>query len=65
MSIAVAEDDTSTAAQIAVRKELAPIGWHVPTDGEWATLTTFLDQQDPAGNVVAKMKEAGETPDRA
>jgi uncharacterized protein (TIGR02145 family) len=23
-------------------KILAPLGWHVPSDGEWTTLTTFL-----------------------
>ncbi len=39
-------------------KILAPIGWHVPTDAEWTTLTTFL-----GGNTVAggAMKETGTT----
>jgi uncharacterized protein (TIGR02145 family) len=35
---------------------LAPKGWHVPTDDEWITLTTFLGGSDKAG---CKMKETG------
>ena len=37
---------------------VCPIGWHVPTDAEWSTLTTFL-----GGEIVAygKLKETGET----
>jgi uncharacterized protein (TIGR02145 family) len=61
MGITVAEDATPTATQIAARKQLAPIGWHVPTDSEWSTLTTFLDLQDPMGNIGGKMKETGTT----
>jgi uncharacterized protein (TIGR02145 family) len=39
-------------------KILAPIGWHVPSDGEWTILTTFL-----GGNAVVggAMKEMGTT----
>jgi uncharacterized protein (TIGR02145 family) len=35
---------------------LAPVGYHIPTDAEWTTLTTFL-----GGDIVAggKMKETG------
>ena len=36
-------------------KILAPQGWHVPSDAEWTTLTTFLGEQ-VAG---AKMKSTG------
>jgi uncharacterized protein (TIGR02145 family) len=37
-------------------KTLAPEGWHVPTDVEWTTLTTYLGGIGVAGG---KMKEAG------
>lgn len=36
--------------------KLCPIGWHVPTDTEWTTLTTFLGGESVAGG---KMKETG------
>jgi uncharacterized protein (TIGR02145 family) len=36
--------------------KLAPKGWHIPSDAEWTTLTTFLGGNATAGN---KMKEAG------
>jgi uncharacterized protein (TIGR02145 family) len=37
-------------------KILAPTGWHVPSDAEWTTLTTFLGGDSVAGR---KMKESG------
>jgi uncharacterized protein (TIGR02145 family) len=37
-------------------KNVCPTGWHVPTDGEWTTLTTYLGGEGVAGG---KMKEAG------
>jgi uncharacterized protein (TIGR02145 family) len=37
-------------------KNVCPTGWHVPTDGEWTTLTTYLGGETVAGG---KMKEAG------
>ena len=37
-------------------KVLAPTGWHVPSDNEWATLTTFLGGGSIAGG---KMKSTG------
>jgi uncharacterized protein (TIGR02145 family) len=50
------EGATPTDVQIAARKQLAPTGWHVPTNEEWSTLVTFLDLD--AGY---KMKETGTT----
>ena len=35
---------------------LAPIGFHIPSDAEWTTLTTYLGGEPIAGG---KMKEAG------
>jgi uncharacterized protein (TIGR02145 family) len=37
-------------------KNVCPTGWHVPSDAEWATLTTFLGGESFAGG---KMKSIG------
>jgi uncharacterized protein (TIGR02145 family) len=37
-------------------KNVCPTGWHVPSDGEWTTLTTYLGGDLVAGN---KLKETG------
>ena len=37
---------------------LCPVGWHVPTDAEWTTLTTYLGDVSVAGG---KMKSIGTT----
>jgi len=39
-------------------KNVCPTGWHVPTDAEWTTLTTYLGGVDVAGG---KLKETGTT----
>ena len=39
-------------------KNLCPTGWHVPTDGEWTNLTTYLGGERLSG---AKMKSIGTT----
>jgi uncharacterized protein (TIGR02145 family) len=41
---------------VADPRNVCPTGWHVPTDAEWTTLTTFLGGESIAG---AKMKNTG------
>lgn len=43
---------------IADSRMIAPMGWHVPTDAEWTTMTTYLGGESVAGG---KMKETGTT----
>jgi hypothetical protein len=43
---------------VADSKGLCPGGWHVPRDGEWTTLTTYLGEESVAGG---KMKSTGTT----
>jgi uncharacterized protein (TIGR02145 family) len=43
-------------AAVTDPRGLAPIGWHVPTDTEWTTLTTYLGGLSVAGG---ELKEAG------
>jgi uncharacterized protein (TIGR02145 family) len=37
-------------------RNMAPTGWHVPSDAEWTTLTTYLGGESGAGS---KLKETG------
>lgn len=48
--------DAASLANPTLRKKLAPMGWHVPTDAEWTTLTTCLGGETVGGG---KMKETG------
>ena len=41
---------------VADSRNIAPTGWHVPTDAEWYTLTDYLGGLNAAG---VKLKEAG------
>jgi uncharacterized protein (TIGR02145 family) len=41
---------------IADPRNVCPTGWHVPSDAEWTTLTTFLGGESVAGG---KMKSTG------
>jgi uncharacterized protein (TIGR02145 family) len=43
---------------VADSKGLCPSGWHVPSDSEWTTLTTYLGGESVAGG---KMKSTGTT----
>ena len=40
----------------SLRKQFAPTGWHMPTEAEWITLTSFLGGESEAGG---KMKSTG------
>ena len=53
-------EDNNTATNVASNggKNVCPTSWHVPTDTEWTTLTTYLGGESVAGG---KLKETGTT----
>ena len=42
--------DAASASDPSLRKQLAPLGWHVPNDAEWSTMINFLDPMADGGN---------------
>ena len=40
------------------KRGLAPAGWHVPSDAEWTTLTTYLGGESVAGNKMIPARTA-------
>ena len=48
--------DAASLLDFSLRKQFAPVGWHVPTDPEFTILADFLGGQSIAGG---KMKEEG------
>lgn len=50
--------DAASLANPSLRKQFAPLGYHVPTDAEYSTLFTFLGGISVAGGM---MKEVGTT----
>lgn len=56
--------DAASLANPALRKKLAPTGWHVPSDAEWSSLINCLDPNADGGNTLpnvagGKMKSTG------
>jgi uncharacterized protein (TIGR02145 family) len=50
--------DNASFSNPSLRKELAPTGWHIPSENEWTILTNYLGGASVAGG---KMKETGYT----
>jgi uncharacterized protein (TIGR02145 family) len=53
--------DASSLSTPSLRKNLAPAGYHIPTDAEWTTLTDYLEglQQQVLSGAGGKLKEIG------
>ena len=56
--------DSASAINPALRKKLAPTGWHIPSDAEWNVLVNCLDPNANVGSSLSnvaggKMKATG------
>ena len=56
--------DTASLNDPSLRKQLAPQGWHIPSDAEWSILINHLDPNADGGNnfnnvAGGKMKSTG------
>lgn len=56
--------DSASLNNPALRKQLAPQGWHIPSDTEWSSLINYLDPSANGGSTTPNiaggaMKEAG------
>ena len=51
--------DAASLNNPALRKSLAPPGFHTPTDAEWTTVVDYLNAESPTGTAGSKMKEVG------
>jgi uncharacterized protein (TIGR02145 family) len=56
--------DAASYVNSALRKKLAPTGWHVPSDAEWSSFINCLDPNADGGNTIpniagGKMKATG------
>ena len=54
----VLDNNVSTEAASNGGKNVCPTDWHVPSDAEWSTLTSYLGGESVAGG---KLKETGTT----
>ena len=55
--------DAASLNDPSLRKQLAPLGWHIPSDSEWSTLINYLDPNANGGMNIntagGKMKAMG------
>lgn len=57
--------DAASATNPALRKKLAPAGWHVPTDAEWTQLTDCLGGEAVAGGKMKLTSTLWQSPNTA
>ena len=54
--------DVASFNDPSLRKQLTPQGWHVPSDAEWNTLTTFLGGLSVAGGMMKSTSTLWQSP---